>query len=103
MYGNFNTSTFSKFIHDYVELITKHKIYDWIDKDYLANLLVAKDNETPIPIAKPSLDFLDKLKSNEIRKWLRKDLKWAMVDKCTSSKFSILSVTQNSEDGTGAL
>lgn len=99
MYGEFNIGTFSKFITSTYELVTKDKVVDWVNTFGYDQLVVSKDNEKDIPRHKPSVDFIDRFKNPEIRRWMHKDTKWAMVNNFTSPKISILTLKQNTEDG----
>lgn len=99
MYGEFSISNFSKFITTSHELILKDKIVDWVNTFGYDQLVVSKDNEKDIPRHKPSIDFIDRFKNSEIRRWMSKDTKWAMVNNFTSPKISILTLKQNTEDG----
>ena len=99
MYGEFSVSNFSKFITTSHELILKDKIVDWVNTFGYDQLVVSKDNEKDIPRHKPSIDFIDRFKNPEIRRWMSKDTKWAMVNNFTSPKISILTLKQNTEDG----
>ena len=99
MYGEFSISNFSKFITTSHELILKDKIVDWVNTFGYDQLVVSKDNEKDIPRHKPSIDFIDRFKNPEIRRWMSKDTKWAMVNNFTSPKISILTLKQNTEDG----
>lgn len=99
MYGEFTISNFSKFITTSHELILKDKIVDWVNTFGYDQLVVSKDNEKDIPRHKPSIDFIDRFKNPEIRRWMSKDTKWAMVNNFTSPKISILTLKQNTEDG----
>ena len=99
MYGEFNINTFSKFITSAHDLIIKDKVVDWVNTYGYDQLIVAKDNEKDIPRHKASIDFIDRFKNPEIRKWMHKDTKWALVNNFTSPKVSILTLKQNTEDG----
>lgn len=99
MYGEFSIGNFTKFINEAHDLILKDKIVDWVNTYGYDQLVVAKDNEKDIPRHKPSIDFIDRFKNPEIRRWMHKDTKWAMVNNFTSPKISILTLKQNTEDG----
>ena len=99
MYGEFNINTFTKFVTEAHDLILKDKVVDWVNTYGYDQLIVSKDNEKDIPRCKPALDFVDRFKNQEIRRWMNKDTKWALVNNFTSPKIAILTLTQNQEDG----
>jgi len=95
---NFDVNSVITQINMAYNLIVEKKLFTDGCKYVVEALSVGWEDAKEIPVFKPSIDVVDKFTLPEIRKWLNRDTKAAVVSEFIGHKFNITSVYQNASE-----
>ena len=97
MYSDFKPASFGEFMNIPTELVDGG-VVDFVIKHGYDNIVVSNDNAADIPKDPVSLKVIDRIHVKNVRDWLSKDTKFAMVDRLQGDRLGVISLYQDRQE-----